>query len=159
MRAALAAAVFLACSSRPPESVTIDSAFDDQQRAEIEDGLAQWCAAVGHCPEQLSDGGELQIRAAHGRASGADTYHEWISGDFEIVVDMGKPFMSDAENGLWRVVAHELGHTGAGGDHTPGGLMRASQPWSGPRCIDQAAVDLWCAEQLCFPNARGTCED
>ncbi len=57
---------------------------------------------------------------------------------------------------LLQAVMHEMGHYGAD-RHAREGLMAADMGQSEQPCLDDAAVQLWCAEQGC-PQTRGTCD-
>lgn len=137
----------------PPETVSIDPAFSALERAAILDGIDQWCQSVEWCPRVVARGAE-----------GRYVLDESVLDGITSVVD-GKPIVKLAphalvanggENDLWRVAVHETGHFGA--EHNDRGIMAAvaTMPYEGPLCLDDAAVQLWCAAQGCA-HTKGTC--
>ena len=165
----LASASFfcLACGRTPPQSVSIDPSFSEEQQATIVDVVDQWCESVGYCPE-LSVGGKAEGRIVaehdydpvtgdriggyerHGRAEGSGAFND---GDGTVFVNLDHIRMGDPSI-FWMTLAHEFGHFGIDG-HIKHGLMGSHQD-VGMSCIDKHAVDEWCDQQGC-EFKRPTC--
>ena len=115
-----------ACSSAPPESLSIDPAFSAEQRVVIDEALSQWCDSVGWCPRiELDGAAQGRIEAdfdyrRHDRPEGAaasSTFGGTIYVDMTHWV-MGKPVW------LLQAMMHEIGHYGAR-EHAREGIMSA----------------------------------
>lgn len=152
--AALTAAALVGCAPDPADSVSF-SGFSPEQLEVAQDVLDQWCEAVGWCPIVTRDG-ELHVKleateaayAKHGRHPKSGGYN-----DMQGRIYMN-PFTTTDLEMFWTGLAHELGHEGVYG-HTESGLM-AQYP-EVRACIDQAAVDAWCAGAGCDVDAHETC--
>lgn len=139
----------------PPETVSIDPAFDEGERVAIDDGLDQWCAAVGWCPRIVERGAEGRIEASESTDDGVTTM---VDGKTVVRLNRGNLRLWGGV-AFWTVAAHEMGHFGA--EHTPDGVPSLmtdyfDDPSLGSACIDEAATRLWCKAQGCS-HTRGTC--
>jgi hypothetical protein len=141
-----------------PETVSIEGDFSEVQIAAIEDVIDSWCESAAFCLEIVESHGDLRIIAdndfaRHGEADGVAAIHEFD--DAAIYVDMSLTFMTDDVAWFWRVIAHEVGHSGVGPDHLEhgahpdlseaefDGLIMSLETVDGPLTIDAESVAWW----------------
>ena len=155
---ASAAFFCLACGRTPPQSVSIDPSFSEEQQATIVDVVDQWCESVGYCPE-LSVGGKAEGRIVadtdyerHGRAEGSGAFND---GDGTVFVNLDHIRMGDPSI-FWMTLAHEFAHFGVDGHPVKSGLLASHQDGNPQTCIDDEAVGAWCDQQGC-EFKRPTC--
>lgn len=152
--AAAALVLTVGCAPDPADSVSF-SGFSPAQLEVAQDVLDQWCDAVGWCPVVTRDG-ELHVKLEATEAAYAKHQRHPKSGGFNDGAGMVymNPVVTEDLELLWTALAHELGHEGVHG-HVETGLMAAYPEVRA--CIDQAAVDAWCAGAGCDADAHETC--
>lgn len=109
-RALVVLALLLVACGGPPASLSIDPLFSDVQRATIVDARDAWCEKNGYCPSWSADGeAHIQLIPGERVAPGtAGAMAETPLSDDKIMIE--NAFLQAWPEGLWMIVAHELGH-------------------------------------------------
>lgn len=106
----LSVVLALAACGGPPASLSIDPLFSELQRSVIVDARDAWCEKRGWCPSWSADG-EAHIQLIRGEMAPPETVGamgETPQSDDKVMIE--ESFLLAFPEGLWMIVAHEMGH-------------------------------------------------
>lgn len=141
--------VLVGCAAQePPAYYSVDSEFSEAEAGVIDAAIADWCEAVGWCPEKAlwSERGRFELvdDLPEGRLAACPEGRVCeVAGnnDGDVVrVARQRPAQDDL-SAFWMVVAHEIGHFCT--EHTERGLMAAYHEVDDALEIDPESVRAW----------------
>lgn len=148
----------------PPDDVTIDPNFTNEQKTVILDVIDNYCVAVGYCPrvhmnDQGFTTGNFFADFNYDRHDVPDS-HAFNRRGLNIYVDMRDDVVYNPVT-FWRIIAHEMGHY-VFSDHVEEDTIMNLYTYADrdyPSCIDQQTADLWCNHWSCDQTPKSTCAE